>query len=125
MHSLLIGYLLTYEHRVVYLYNLIASNYSCTLSRTIANNILHTDSVLTNGKLDTNTEERTTQVIISNLAIAGADVYRVRIELSQNLRHGLLHQVVDVYGVNILVVDDVQQVVKLVATRVNDVKTIA
>ena len=85
MHSLLIGYLLTYEHRVVYLYNLIASNYSCTLSRTIANNILDADSVLTDGKLDTNTEERTTQVIISNLAIAGADVNRVRIELSQKL----------------------------------------
>ena len=102
-------------YRVVYLHNLITGQHSCTLSRTISDYILHTNRVLTYGELDTNSEERSTQVVVGNFSIAGTDVYRVWIKLSQNLRHSLLHQLVHVHSVNILVVDNVEQVVQTVA----------
>jgi hypothetical protein len=47
------------------------------------------------------------------------------IELGQDQRHSLLNQIVDVNRIHILIVNDVEQVVELVTTRVNDVQAIA
>ena len=44
----------------------------------------------------------------------------MRVELLENLRHRLLHEVGNVDGIDILVVDDVEKVVELVARRVDD-----
>ena len=49
----------------------------------------------------------------------------MRIELAENLRHGLLDEVVHIDGIDILVVDDMQQVVEFVATGIDDVQPIA
>ena len=57
--------------------------------------------------------------------VFGCDVNRVWIEVGQYLWDGFIHQRVDVYVVDILVVDDVQQVVEPVAARVDDVKPVA
>ena len=86
---------------------------------------MHTDGVLTDGKLDTDTKERAAQVVVGNLAITGTDVNRMGIELSQNLRHGFLNQLVDVHRIHILIVDDMEQVVELVTTRVDDIQAVA
>ena len=46
------------------------------------------------------------------------------IEFTQDLRHRLLYQVVDVHGIDILVVDDVKQVVEFVTAGVDDVQSV-
>ena len=125
VHGLLVGNLLTYKGRIVNLNNLIASQHTGTLGRTITNHVLHTDGVLTDGKLDTDAKERAAQVVVGNLAITGTDVNRMGIELSQNLRHGFLNQLVDVNRIHILIVDDMEQVVELVTTRVDDIQAVA
>ena len=55
MHGLLVGDFLTDEHRVIDLDNLIACQQSGTFGRTVADDILHADGVLTDGELNTNT----------------------------------------------------------------------
>ena len=55
MHRLRIGDLLADKHGVVHLYDLVTSQYTCPLSRAVADDILHADRVLTDGKLDTDT----------------------------------------------------------------------
>ena len=47
------------------------------------------------------------------------------VKLSQNPRQGFLHQVVGVDGIDIFVVDDVQQVVNLVAAGIDDAEPVA
>ena len=47
------------------------------------------------------------------------------VKICQDLRHRLLHQVVDVDGVHILVINDVQQVVQLIAAAIDDAQTVA
>ena len=74
VHGLLVGHLLTHKHRVIHLHNLVASQHTSTLCRTIAYHILHTDGVLTDGELDTNAKERTAQIVVGYLAIAGTDI---------------------------------------------------
>ena len=57
VHGLLVGDFLTDKDRVVDLDNLIASQDTCTFGRTVADDILHTDGVLTDGELNTHTRE--------------------------------------------------------------------
>ena len=59
-------------------------------------------------ELDAYTGERAFEVVVGCLDIFCADVDRVRVQLSEDLRNGFLHQVVDIHRVNILVVDDVE-----------------
>ena len=115
MHGLFVGNLLANENRVVNAHNLVAGNHSGTLCGPVAHHVLHTYGVLAYGKLDAHSRERALQVVVHYLHVFGTDVYGVRVELGQNLRHGALHELVDVDGVHILVVDNVQQVVQLVA----------
>ena len=125
VHGLGIGTDLAYEDGVVDLDNLIACQHTSALCRTIADDILHTDGVLTDGELDTDAKERATQVVVSNLSLTSRDVDGMGVELSQNLRHGLLHQVIDVDRIHILIVNDVEQVVEFVTARIDDVQSVA
>ena len=47
------------------------------------------------------------------------------IELCQDLRHRLLHQIIDIHGIDILIVDDMKQVVEFVTAGVDDVQPVA
>ena len=47
------------------------------------------------------------------------------IQLLEDGWHGLLHQIAHVDGVDILVVDNVQQVVQLVAARIDNAQPVA
>ena len=47
------------------------------------------------------------------------------VELSQYLWHGFLHQVIDVDRIHILIINDMQQVVQLVAAGIDDAQTVA
>ena len=55
VHSLLVRHLLAHKGFAVDTHNLITSQQSCTLSRTIADDILYMNRILTNRKLDTDT----------------------------------------------------------------------
>ena len=74
VHGFLIGHLLTHEHRVVDLNNLVASHHTSPLSWSVADDILHTDGVLADGKLDTDAREGTLQVVVGNLYVLGSNV---------------------------------------------------
>ena len=49
----------------------------------------------------------------------------MRVEFGEYGRHGLLHEGVDIDGIYILVIDDVEQVVQLVGARVDDTQAVA
>ena len=125
MHSHLVGQRLAGEVFAVHLYNLVAGYHACTLGRAIANDLLHAQCVLTDGELDAYTRERTAQVVVGNLHVVCGDIHAVRVKLSQNLRHSFLHQVVYVDRVHILVINDVQQVVQLIAAGIDDAQAVA
>ena len=57
------------------------------------------------------------QDIVHGLEVLGWDVRRVRVKLTQDLRHGLFNQVAHADGVHIPVIDDAQQAVQLVGGR--------
>ena len=83
------------------------------------------DGVFANDKLDAYSRERTLQVVVGGLHVLRTHVDRVRVEFGKDLRNGLLDERVEIHLVDILVVDDVQQVVKSVATTIDDVQTVA
>ena len=125
VHGLFVGDLLAYKYRVVDLNNLVTCQDTCPLCRAIANHILHTDGILADGELDADAGERTPQIIVGNLAVAGRDIDRMRIELAQDLRHCLLYQIIDIHRIHILVVDDVKQVVELIAAGIDDIQSVS
>ena len=125
MHSLLVGQALTSKHRVVDGDNLIASQHASLLGRTLADDVLHTQGVVTNHKLDTHTRERAAQVVIGGLHILRRDIGGMRVKLCQNLGHSLLHQVGHIDGIDILVINDIEQVVQFVAARIDDAQPVA
>ena len=125
MHRLGIGDLLTDKHGVIHLYDLITSQHASPFRRTVADDILYADRILTDGELDTDTRERAAQIVVGNLTVTGGDIDRMGIKFCQDLRHRLLHQVVDVHGIDILIVDDMKQVVELITAGVDDVQPVA
>ena len=52
VHCLFVCHFLTNEHRVIDLYDFVACQHASTLCRSIANDILHADGILTDSKLD-------------------------------------------------------------------------
>ncbi len=58
------------------------------------------------------------------LYVLGRDIDGVWIEFSKYLWHRFLYEVGNIDGVNILVVNDVQQVVEFVAAAVDDAQTV-
>ena len=125
VHGLLVGNLLADKDRVVDLDNLVASQHTGTLCGAVADDILHADGVLTDGELDADAGERAAEVVVGNLALTGSDVDGVRVELAEDLRHGLLNEVVHIDGVDVLVVDDMQQIVQFVSAGIDDAQTVA
>ena len=116
VHRLFIRHFLADKHRVVHLDDLVASKHACPFCRTVTNDILYTNRILTNRELNADARERPAQVIIGNLSLASRDIDGMRVKFTQDLWHGLLHQVVDIDRIDILVVNDVEQVVEFVAT---------
>lgn len=49
----------------------------------------------------------------------------MRIEFRKNLWHGFFHQVADIDGIHILVVNDTQQGIQFVGRRVDDAQFVA
>ena len=125
MHGFGIGTYLTNKDRIVHLHNLVASHHASPFSRTVTDDILDPDGVLTDNELNADTEERATQVVVGNLPFTRRDIDGMRIELCQDLGHGLLHEIIDVNRIHILVIDDVEQIVQLVTTRIDDTQPIA
>ena len=115
VHGLLVGQRLAREGRVVNGHNLVAGQHTGLLGGAVANDILHAQGVVADDELDAHARERAAQVVVGCLHILGADVDRVGVQLREYLRHGLFHQVAHIHGVYILVVDDVEQIVQLVA----------
>ena len=124
VHGFFVRHFLSDKHGVVNLDNLVASQHTSPLCRAVANDVLNTNRILTNRKLNTDTGERATQVIVGNLPFTSRDIDGVRVEFGQNLWHGFLHQVVYIDRIDILVIDNVEQVVELVATRVDNVQAV-
>ena len=115
MHSLLVGALLAHEGFAVDGHYLVASQQSRLLRRTACYDVLHGYGVVVDEELYAYAVERALEVVARQLGVLGSDIDGVGVELSQYLWYGFLYHVVDVDGVNILVVDDVQQVAELVA----------
>ena len=125
VHRFLVGTYLSYKGRVVDLYNLITSHHSCTLCRTITDNILDTDCILTDDELNANTKEGTSQVVVGDLPFTCRDIDRVGIEFCQNLWHSLLYEIIDIHCIDILVINNVQQIIQFVTTRIDDIQSVA
>ena len=81
--------------------------------------------VLTDGELNTYARERATQVVVGHLHVFRRDIDGVGVQFRQNLWHRLLYEVVDVDSIHIFVFHDVQQVVELVAARIDDAQPVA
>ena len=116
---------LTNERLPVNTYDLVTSQYSGTFGRPVLDDVLHMNGVLPDCELDADTRERTAQIIVGGLHVFCIDVDRVGIKLCQYLRNGLINKGIDVHLVNVLVVDDMQQIVEPVASRVDDVESVA
>ena len=120
VHSLLVGHLLAHEERVVDGHYLVAGYQSCPFGGAVADDVLHAHRVLADGELDAHARERAAQVVLGGLLVLSRDIDRVRVQLREQLGHGLLHEVGHVHRVHILVVDDVEQVLQFVGARVDD-----
>ena len=125
MHGLLVCDNLSHEGLVVDAHDLVARHDARTLGRSIADDVLHVDGVLADGELDAHARERAFQVVGGYLHVLGINVDGVGVQLRQDERNGLLDQRVDVDRVHILVVDNMQDVVKSVAAAVDDVQAVA
>ena len=75
VHGLLVGQRLTRKRLVVDHHNLIASNDTSTLSRSITNDLLHMERIATDIELDADTRERAAQIVISHLYVLGSNVH--------------------------------------------------
>ena len=106
-------------------YDFIACYYASTLGRTVSNDILHMDSILSNDEFDADTTEWTLEIIGSLLRLFRWDIDRVRVQFGQYLRDSFLHQVIDIDGIDILIIDDMQEIIESVATRIDDIETIS
>ena len=124
-HRFLIGHHFPHEGFVVNHHDFVACQDACTLGRTVLNDVLYMDSVLADGELDAHTRERSLQFLVGCLHVLGTDVYAMRVQTRKNLRHGILHKRVKIHLVHILIVDDVQQVVDSVGTRIDDVQSVS
>ena len=125
MHRFLIGDNLAYERLAIYGYNLITCQQSSLFGWSVLNHILHMDGVLADDKLDAYARERTLEVVGGGCCILRTDIDRVRIQFGKNLRNRLIDQRIDVHGIYILVIDEVEQVVQTVASTIDDIESVA
>ena len=125
MHGFLVGNNLAHEWLAIHGYNLVASQKSCFFGRSVLDYILHMDGVLADNELDAHSREGAFEVVVSLSRILCTDIDGMRVELSKNLRYRLIHQGINVHGIHILVVDEVEQVVESVAATIDDVESVA
>ena len=71
MHSLFVGERLACKGLIVNDDNLVTSNDTCALGRTITDNLLDVEGILADGELNAHTRERTTQVVVGLLHVLG------------------------------------------------------
>ena len=79
------------------------------------------DGVLFHCELHADAREGAFQVLACLLGILGAEVAAVRVEFAQYLRHGVLDEGVHIDGIDVVVVDELQQVAHFGGTCVDDV----
>ena len=125
VHGLFLGHYLTHKRLAIHAHNLVACQNAGLFGGTVLDDALDVNSVLSDDKLDTDTRERTLQVVGGSLCLLGIDIHRVRVELGENLRDSHIHQRVDVDLVYILVADDMQQIAQAVAAAVDDIQSVA
>ena len=124
-HGLLVGHLLAHKRFAIHTHDFVSGDKPRPFRRTVSDNVLHSYSVLTNGEFYSHSRERALEVVVGSLHVLRTDIHRVWVEFGQYLRHGFLHQLVDIHRIHILVVDDMQQVIEFVATRVDDAQSVA
>ena len=124
-HRLFVGHHLSHKRLSVHANYLVAGQYSSLLCRTVLHHVLHVDGVLSDNKFHADSRERALEVVLRSLHVFGADINRVRVEVRKYLRYRHINERVDVHVVNILIVDDMQQVVQSVASRVYDIQSVA
>ena len=49
----------------------------------------------------------------------------MRVKVCQNLRYSLINKRIYVYGINILVIDNMQEIVNAIASRIDDIQSVA
>ena len=125
MHGFLVCDVLADKSLAVDAHNLVAGKYAGTLRRTACYDVLYLYGVVVDGEFDAYAVEGAFQVVARRLCVLGCDVDGVWVQLCKNLRYGSLHQVVDIYGVDVLVINDVQQAVQLVGAQIDDVESVA
>ena len=125
VHCFLRGALFAYEGFAVNLHDLIASQHSSLLGRTSSYNVLHLYGIVVYYELYADAVEGAFQVIACALSVLCWDINGMRVKFCQYFRHGIFNEVVDIDCVNILVINDMQQIIYLVAAGINDVKTVA
>ena len=89
-HGFLLRHNLAHKRFAVNTHNLVASQDASLLCRTVLYHVLYAYGVLAYSELNAHTRERTLQIVGHSLCILGADIYRVRVEVGQNLRNGLV-----------------------------------
>ena len=91
------------------------------LCRTAVDDGHDVDGILFHRELYSNAAEGAFQVFACLFSIFRTEVTAVRVELTEYLRHGILDQRIHVYGINIVVVDELQQVAHFRRACVDDV----
>ena len=124
-HGLLARHFLADETAVVDGYDFVACQQSGTFRRAVFHDILNANRVLADDKFDAHARKRAFQVVVADFHVLRRQIDGMRVEFDENLRNGFLDERVDVYGIDILVVDDVQQVVEAVAAAVDDVQPVS
>ena len=81
VHGFFVGQCLTRKLLVVHLHNLIAGYQARTLGRTVLDDVLHMQGVLSDGELDAHARERSLQVVVGYLHILGRDIDGVGVQL--------------------------------------------
>ncbi len=125
VHGLFVGDLLAHEALAVDHHDLVAGEHASLLGRSVLDDVLHSDGVLSDGELDAHAREAAFEVVGGSLHVLGGDVDRVGVELAEDDRDGLVDKRVDVDLVDVLVVDDAQEVVEPVAAVVDDGQPVA
>ena len=114
MNGLFICHFAAYVGLAVYLDDSVAWQYAYLLRRTVLDDVGDIDSVVLYHELNPNAGERTVQVVVGGLGVFGGDVGRVGVKVFQDEGDGVIHNFLHVDGVDIFIVDDVEQLCKFV-----------
>ena len=103
----------------------IAGTEANIFGRAAGNDANHTHCVIVDGELHPDAGETSAQVLHGGFDVLGADVCAVGIELFEDLRHGMLHEIGHVDRIDVTIVDNVEQITELVARGVDETDAIA